>query len=129
MLAGRKVESVSLPDQRLPKRERLHRKTDFSQLRKQGSRRASQHIVLLYQTDVHRRSFGIAVGRRVGGAVERSLIRRRIRESYRRNRQYLGMALMLFIARPGITGVTQQALDGEIRLLLQRAGLWKEGTC
>ena len=125
MPAGPKDESVFPPDERLSKRERLRGEREFARLRRYGKRKSSKHLVLLYEIEGARPAFGIAVGRRVGGAVGRSLVRRRIRESYRRSKWALRPACMLFIARYGITRLSQLELNEEMKELWCRAGLWR----
>jgi len=82
------LRSPSAPaGQRLPRRMRLVRRSEFEAVYRSGRRRASKHFVVfgLPSALPHCR-FGISVKRTLGNAVRRNRIRRRTREILRRLR-------------------------------------------
>ncbi len=125
MPAEQKEGNAFLHNQRLPKKERLHAQKEFVYLRTHGKRKSGKYLVLLYEVGGSHPIIGIAVGKRVGGAVVRSVVRRRIRESYRRSRWALRSARMLFIAKTGAAKLRQGDLQREMIGLWRRAFLWK----
>ncbi len=129
MLAGASVENVSPHNERLPRRERLHRQADFLRLRRHGKRKGGKYLVMRYEHGESFPAMGIAVGRVVGGAVVRAAVRRRIRESYRKNRFALKPARMLFIARPQSAQASVLQIGEEMKVLWRRADLWKQIEC
>lgn len=68
-------------------RERIRKKNDFSRLYKSGNRFRGKYFTLVYldgRFDFSR--LGVVASRKVGGAVVRNKVKRRIRELYRRNK-------------------------------------------
>ena len=66
--------------------------------------------------------FGVSVGRRVGGAVERNRIRRIVRESFRLHQHEIPALDLVVSARPK----ARAAPGSELRASL--AALWKQVT-
>jgi ribonuclease P protein component len=66
--------------------------------------------------------YGFSVGRRVGGAVVRNRVKRRLREILRRLPLEPGWDI-IFIARPHVASADFAALKKAIHGLLSRAGL------
>jgi ribonuclease P protein component len=115
---------------RLGRRDRVRDRRDFLRLGREASRSTSKHFVLLVggrhasvpPTESGRARLGITVSRRVGGAVVRNLVKRRIREVFRCNR--LGFekeADVLVIARPGAAQLPADAAAGELLELFARS--------
>ncbi len=75
-------------DERLRPCDRLSRDMDFRRVFKEG-RRAGNDLMVVYVADngTARSRLGIRVHRRVGSAVARNRIRRRLREVFRRGRE------------------------------------------
>ena len=75
-----------------------------------------------------RSRFGFVVGRRMGNAVQRNRIKRRMRESVRVRIQQGEIATgkdVVFIARRPIQQASFHQVDQAIGLMLRRAGLQK----
>ncbi len=110
---------------------RLRSNADFQRVRRAGRSVANPLLVLQYvRNPAGQNRFGFAVGKKVGGAVERNLIKRRLREwlriHYEAGRLQAGIDLVL-IARTAASGAESQVLGGALQDLLGRAGLWREG--
>ena len=64
----------------------LRRTRDYDEVYRRGRRRRSQHfLVIAHHTGGAELRFGISVQKRLGGAVVRNRIRRRIREAIRQD--------------------------------------------
>lgn len=64
---------------------------------------------------------GITASRKVGGAVERNRVKRRVREWFREVRGELGDRDLVVIARRGATRLDQVALGRELTALVAEA--------
>jgi ribonuclease P protein component len=68
-----------------PKHLRLIRSQDFVDCKAHGKRRASAHLIIwLKPNELAHPRLGLAVSRKVGKAHDRNLIKRRMRELFRR---------------------------------------------
>lgn len=99
--------------------DRLHNSAEFSYLQRHGARAESSHFVLYagrFPGDEKSR-LGVTVSRRVGGAVIRNRIKRRVREAYRLMLRAMlnpGISLVV-IARHGAGELTSDAIGGELK--------------
>jgi len=73
---------------RLRRADRLRSGKDFRRLARRGERRAGRHFVVLRGAgrDPERARLGLTVSRRVGSAVARNRVKRRVREWFRQRR-------------------------------------------
>ena len=91
------------PGTGFPRTARLLKHADFERVYKQGRRHFSPHMTVFYlvqATDASqekRARVGFTVGRVLGGAVERNLIKRRLREAVRLRRSNLMHAVDIVI--------------------------------
>ena len=112
------------PRFRFPASRRLKLSRDFTLVRTEGrSVRGSLLTVgvLRVANETHFR-VGLVTSKRVGGAVVRNRVRRRLREIVRRNQNALGSGLWLvIIARPASASATFAALENEWLRLVKRA--------
>jgi len=98
--------------------DRLRKSGEFLKLQRRGARHQSGHFVLygLGGANDERSRLGITVSRRVGNAVVRNRLKRRVRECYRLKLRAMlpaGVA-MVVIARKGAGELEWMAIDAEL---------------
>lgn len=72
--------------------------------------------------DATRARLGITASRKVGGAVKRNRVKRRVREWFRRGQGGLAPELdLVVIARRGATTLDQAGVDRELAVLVAEA--------
>jgi ribonuclease P protein component len=116
---------------RFSRSDRLLRSGDFQRVAREGVRRASRHFVVLVAS---RRvselpgawqggpRLGVTVSRKVGGAVDRNRVKRRIREWFRRSSGTLGGAVdVVVIARRGAAELGGAELAEELGAVVEGA--------
>ncbi|MGH2407897.1 MAG: ribonuclease P protein component [Candidatus Limnocylindrales bacterium] len=111
--------------------EMLRAANDFAALQHSTRSRSERLLVVRLATnDKERTRFGIATGRRIGGAVVRNKVRRRIRESLRALAPRINIGWdVLIVARPESATASMAELAGTLERLLRKAGaLRAEGT-
>lgn len=106
---------------------RLRASADFQRIRKDGRSVANPFLVLLQSRNPEGKNrFGFAVGKRVGGAVVRNKVKRRLREHMRlvwqSGRLRPGVDTLV-IARDKASGATYATLSRALDDLLKRSGL------
>jgi ribonuclease P protein component len=104
---------------------RLRETAAFERARRRGRTWGNALLVLnAVRGDLPQSRCGFAVSRRVGKAVERNRVKRRLREIVRRRLSAVpaGWDLVLS-ARPGTAAAPYARLAGAVDDLLQRAGL------
>lgn len=109
-----------------PKSARLRRAAEFARLRNEGKSVHGKFMVLrvLRRDDATPARIGIITSRRVGGAVFRNRVRRRLRELVRVDRPRLAPNFwMVLIARPYAAEAKFQALREEWRALAKSGGV------
>lgn len=105
----------------------LRSASTFEAIQRSGEVRAHPLLLLRYlRNDRDRVRWGFSTGKRVGGAVTRNAVRRRLREAARNARPHIreGWDIML-IARPPSAAARTGELHAAIVDLARRAGLLK----
>ena len=103
----------------------LSRPGDFARLAEGGVARTHPLLVGRFvRTDLDQARFGLATGKRLGGAVVRNRVRRRIREVLRAMVPSFQPGWdVLIIARPAIVDADQDALIGGLHRVLHSGGV------
>jgi ribonuclease P protein component len=106
----------------------LTRLQEFAAIQQHGTVRSSSLITARFlRTNLETTRFGLATGRRIGGAVVRNRVRRRIREGLRELAASFRPGWdVLIIARPPILDADHRSLVGALRKTLERAGVLDE---
>lgn len=92
--------------------ERIRKKRDFLFLYKKGNRYKGKYFNLIYlSNDLNFSRMAVVVSRKIGNAVQRNKIKRRMRSLFRRNKPLLEKPFdILIIAKKGILEVTWTTL-------------------
>lgn len=103
----------------------LSRLQDFSAIQDRGATRSTSLMAARFlRTDLETTRFGLATGRRIGGAVVRNRVRRRLREALRTLQASFRPGWdVLIIVRPAIVEADHAALVGSLRRTLERGGV------
>ena len=101
--------------------DRLHRSAEFIRLQRIGARFQSPHFVVYagnLDDEPARSRLGVTVSRRVGIAVARNRVKRRVREIFRRvirDNLPAGTSIVV-IARAGAATLASPAIDNELTM-------------
>jgi ribonuclease P protein component len=103
----------------------LSRPQDFAAVGERGTTRSHPLFTARFLwTGTESTRFGLSTGRRLGGAVVRNRVRRRLREALRVMAPSFQPGWdVLIIARPAIVEADHDALVGALQRLLQRGGV------
>ncbi len=110
--------------QRGPKRRRLSRSAEFERVYRQGRSKGNRYLVLYAFPREEAAShegprLGLSVGRRVGGAVERTRVKRVLREAFWQEAERLPTGSdYVVVARPEALGLTEREGEPGIRAAL-----------
>ncbi|MCC6763313.1 MAG: ribonuclease P protein component [Deltaproteobacteria bacterium] len=102
---------------------RIRRRGEFLSLGRRGERRRTEHFTFVVQSSGAAGRLGITVSRKVGGAVTRNLLKRRIRESFRRHPmrdRFFGD--LLVIAKAGVGAVPAAIVQSDVGSILEAFG-------
>jgi len=112
----------------LTRSQKLKTGRDFSRAKTQGQRLACGCLVANWVAPVTEAQLrvGIITSRKVGDAVERSRVRRLLRESFRLHQHELARPVdLVLVARPSIAGKKFAQVEKDFLEALRRAGLLK----
>lgn len=105
----------------------LRSRRDFARIQAAGRARADRLMTVRYvPNELGYDRFGISTGRRLGGAVERNRVRRRIRDLLRHSASPTQTGCdILIVARPA----SVEASFAEIRAAFGRLLRWVQAAC
>ena len=108
-------------------RENLKRRQEFTDLYQRGYRYSNALLVLrVIRTGEDKQGLGLAVSKKIGGAVVRNRIKRLLRETIRQESEELVSGVnLLFIARKGMETATYKDVQAAVKELFKRARLYK----
>ncbi|NNE44286.1 MAG: ribonuclease P protein component [Gemmatimonadetes bacterium] len=108
-----------------PKEERVRRSEDFTRILQGGARIRGRYLSAFWLPDAEDgrgvNRVGVAAGKRLGNAVVRSRLKRRLREAYRRNKRKLpcrGITI-IFVASPRMIGRSALEVETDLKQVLE----------
>jgi ribonuclease P protein component len=117
------VDSHRASGGRGPKRRRLSRSAEFERVYRQGRSKGNRFLVLYaFPREDHNEDgprLGLSVSRRVGGAVDRSRVKRALREAFWEEARRLPEGSdYVVVARPEALGLTEREGTEGVRAAL-----------
>jgi ribonuclease P protein component len=135
-----RASSTERGSERFGRERHLRSQADFARVRREGRTVSGTSLTLGYVRRASGRGaagvqppaltrVGFTVGKRVGNAVTRNRVRRRLRELMRRRWQVVAPAWdLVVVARPPAASAESGALARELDLLLSRAKVLAPGS-
>lgn len=119
----RKDGSLSVAGERFTKEQRLRKRADFQACYTQGRRVQHQYFTLyLLERKEGKTRLGLTVSRKVGGAVLRNRIKRRVREIFRRSSVFPTEGYdVVFVAKKGCVELSYWELEQELTTTMRAA--------
>lgn len=110
----------------MKRRDRLHGRERFDQVRRQGKCWTHRLIVLCaLPNELPSSRFGFSASKRVGGAVVRNRVRRRLKEIVRLRLPMIAAGWdVVLIARPPIAQADYRQIESALDRLLRQANLY-----
>lgn len=112
----------------MPKSERLRKSRDFARVFEHGKSLPGSRVVVYYiENGLPFNRVGVAVSKRLGGAVERNRLKRIVREAYRASEAALreGLDLVLLPRSKAKTASFQEVKEELLGLLSECSALRK----
>lgn len=103
----------------MQKQYRLGSNRQFQYVYRRGKRVANRELVFLYVKS-SRKKIGFSVSKKIGNAVTRNTIKRRLREILRPQLPELPKGFYVLIARPGIEKISFSELSQSVQQLLKK---------
>ena len=112
-------------EQSFPKSSRLNKTYEYRQVYRNGKRVPSANFLLFYRfNSLGESRVGLSAGKKVGGAVRRNRVKRRMREILRRQRPLFQKPVdLVLVAHPGAADLLFSEMDVEITEMIQKARL------
>ena len=106
---------------------RLQKNKAFQYVYHRGKSVACRDLVMLYAKG-RGLQVGFSVSKKVGNAVTRNLVKRRLRECFRPHLGDVKNGLYVIVARPSAAEATFQSLQKDVRYLLRKQAAFKEAN-
>ncbi|MBP3454152.1 MAG: ribonuclease P protein component [Clostridia bacterium] len=111
----------------MERRYRLQKNKAFQYVYHRGKSVACRDLVMLYAKG-RGLQVGFSVSKKVGNAVTRNLVKRRLRECFRPHLGDVKNGLYVIVARPSAANATFQSLQKDVGYLLKKHAAFKEGN-
>jgi ribonuclease P protein component len=110
-----------MAQQTFRREERIRKRADFQRILREGAKYHAPHFrVSIRPNALSHSRLGITVGRRIGSAVERNRLKRRIREFFRLNKESLpGSTDLVVTAREGSASLNYWQVSEELKGLFR----------
>ena len=110
----------------MERRYRLQKNKTFQYVYHRGKSVACRDLVMLHAKG-RGLQVGFSVSKKVGNAVTRNLVKRRLRECFRPHLGDVKNGLYVIVARPSAAEATFRALQKDVLYLLKKQGAFKDG--
>jgi ribonuclease P protein component len=116
------VSGDKIPDRRFRKCERIRLRSEFDRIYAARCIASNDRLtVFVIENDLGYSRIGLSVSRKVGGAVVRNLIRRRIKEAFRKRKADLPVGLdLICVVKPG-PPASEQTYAESLGVLIAKA--------
>ena len=107
-------------DRRFTRRRRLRKRAEYLRIQRSHRGRKSPHFVVIFASGPGPEGrLGVTASRKVGSAVQRNRVKRRVREFFRLYRHRLQPAHdLLIIARAGAENLSSKDVESELAPIL-----------
>ena len=109
----------------LAKANRLNKHGSFAYVYRKGNRISESDVVLIYTAPAHSVRVGFSVSNKVGKAVVRNKVKRRLRSAVQNRIPSMRGCQAIVLAKPSAADKSFEALSLEVEHLLYKAGLLK----
>lgn len=107
----------------LAKRYRLTKRGSFSYVYRKGERKQTDALKLIFVPSRGEEKVGFSVSNKIGKAVVRNKIKRRLRAAYAPYCGKVRPAQMVFIASESIVDLSYKTVEAKMKYLLKVTGL------
>ncbi len=107
---------------------RLKKNIDFTNVYKKGKSMADKYVVLYtYKNSEPYARVGFTASKKVGKSVDRNRARRLMKESFRKNQNYVQAGFdLVFIARAAIKDSSYEDVERSLRRVMKKSGIFNK---
>ncbi len=109
-------------------RERIRKKKDFSYLYKKGRLTRGTYFNLIFLPNgLSYSRMAVVASKKIGNAVQRNRVRRRVRELFRRNKELLTLPVdMIVVTKKGVQDASWENMRIQYLAMVQAVGTNKQ---